>query len=106
VISKKQFEYLRDPVLSGRYEEIAGAVNEQLAAGRAVEELMGSEIDALKLVSSVTLFRAAARGLANEDGAFTSLAELCDSILRQASVQGYPPCAQTLSQCRDDQASS
>jgi uncharacterized protein (DUF1810 family) len=100
------FEYLRDPILRARYEEIAGAVSEQLTVGRALEELMGSEIDALKLVSSVTLFRAGARRLANDDETFTSLAELCDSILRQASVQGYPPCAQTLAQCRDNQASS
>jgi uncharacterized protein (DUF1810 family) len=45
-------EYLRDPMLRARYEEIAGAVSEQLAAGRGLEDLMGGRTDALKLVSA------------------------------------------------------
>ena len=89
-------EYLRDPLLRARYEEIAGAVSEQLARGRALEDLMGGRTDALKLVSSLTLFRAAAQSLAGEDPTFDSLAQRCDSILGQTSAQGYPPCAQTL----------
>jgi uncharacterized protein (DUF1810 family) len=89
-------EYLRDPLLRARYEEIAGAVSEQLASGRALEELMGGNTDALKLVSSLTLFRAAAQSLADEDPAFDSLAQCCHSILEQTAVQGYLPCAQTL----------
>src|SRR4051812_44382679 len=44
-------DYLNDPVLGTRYEEIARAVQEQLKAGVPLERLMGSEIDALKLVS-------------------------------------------------------
>jgi uncharacterized protein (DUF1810 family) len=90
-------EYLRDPILRARYEEIAGAVSEQLARGRAIEDLMGGSTDALKLVSSVTLFRAAARRLAADDPTFNSLAQRCDSILGRTSAQGYPPCARTLS---------
>jgi uncharacterized protein (DUF1810 family) len=89
-------EYLRDPILRARYEEISGVVKEKLASGRAVEDLMGSRIDALKLVSSLTLFRAAAQSLADEKSAFASLTQCCDSILQQAAAQGYPPCAQTL----------
>ena len=89
-------EYLRDPLLRARYEEIAGAVSEQLARGRALEDLMGSRTDALKLVSSLTLFRAAAQSFAGEDMTFGSLAQLCDSILREAGTQGYAPCALTL----------
>ena len=46
--------YLRDPILRGRYEEIAGAVSEQLSRGISIEDLMGSQIDALKLASSLT----------------------------------------------------
>lgn len=88
--------YLRDPILRARYEEITGAVAEQLSRGRPLEELMGSKIDALKLVSSITLFRAAARSLANEDPTFDALAQRCKSILEQAAAQGYPPCTQTL----------
>ena len=41
-------EYLRDPLLRTRYEEIAGAVSEQLDGGRALEDLMGGRTDALK----------------------------------------------------------
>jgi uncharacterized protein (DUF1810 family) len=89
-------EYLRDPLLRARYEEIAGAVSDQLTRGRALEELMGGNTDALKLVSSLTLFRAAAQSLAGEDPTFNSLAQPCDSILGQTSAQGYPACAQTL----------
>jgi len=90
--------YLRDPLLRARYEEIAGAVSEQLDRDRALKELMGSSIDALKFASSLTLFRAAAQRLAREDPTFDSLAQCCDSLLRQTSAQGYPPCAHTLAQ--------
>lgn len=89
-------EYLRDPLLRARYEEIAGAVSEQLARGCKLEDLMGGSTDALKLVSSLTLFRAAAQSLAGEDATFESLVQGCDSILDQTSAQGYPPCSQTL----------
>lgn len=89
-------DYLRDPLLRARYEEIAGAVSEQLVRGCSLEELMGGRTDALKLVSSLTLFRAAAQSLAAEDPAFNSLSQRCDFILAQTSAQGYPPCALTL----------
>ena len=91
--------YLRDPLLRTRYEEITAAVSDQLAGGRSLEDLMGSNIDALKLVSSLTLFRAASQSLAREDATFDALAQRCDSILQQAAGQGYPPCAQTLARC-------
>ncbi len=51
---------MRDPLLRGRYEEITAAVSDQLARGLTLEDLMGSRVDALKFVSSLTLFRAAA----------------------------------------------
>ena len=89
-------DYLRDPLLRARYEEIASAVSEQLARGVSLEHLMGSRTDALKLVSSLTLFRAATQSLAGDDPSFESLAKLCDSILAKTSAQGCPPCAQTL----------
>lgn len=89
-------EYLRDPILRARYEEIAGAVSDQLARGCALEDVMGGRTDALKLVSSLTLFRAAAQSVAGEEPTFDSLARRFDSILGQTSAQGYPLCAQTL----------
>lgn len=88
--------YLRDPVLRARYEEIAGAVSEQLARGRALEDLMGSSTDALKLVSSLTLFRVTGQSFSGGDPTFDSLMQCCDSILGRTTAQGYPPCAQTL----------
>ena len=99
-------DYLRDPLLRVRYEEITAAVSDQLARGApspgrggrglALEHLMGSRIDALKLVSSLTLFRAAAERLANGDPPFNnSLAAVIDLILQHAATQGYPPCART-----------
>jgi uncharacterized protein (DUF1810 family) len=88
--------YLRDSLLRTRYEEITGTVSEQLTRGVALEDLMGSNIDALKLASSLTLFRAAAQSLASEDPTFNALAQRCDFVLQQIAAQGYPPCAQTL----------
>ena len=66
---------MRDPILRARYEEIAAAVSEQLGRGIRVEDLMGGRTDALKLVSSLTLFRAAAEQLGREDPVYASLAE-------------------------------
>jgi uncharacterized protein (DUF1810 family) len=88
--------YLRDPILRRRYEEIVAAVSEQLARGIRLENLMGSQIDALKLVSSLTLFRAAAEQLAREDQTFASLAKRLAALLRQTAGQGYPPCDFTI----------
>ena len=91
-------EYLRDPLLRARYEEIAAAVSDQLARGVSLEHLMGGRTDALKLVSSLTLFRAAAQRLAEKDPIFDSLAQRCAAILGDTTAQGFPPCAHTLLQ--------
>jgi uncharacterized protein (DUF1810 family) len=93
--------YLRDPLLRTRYEEITNAVSYQLDGGRSLEDLMGGTTDALKLVSSLTLFRVAAQSLACQDPIFDTVAQSCDSILQQTTGQGYPPCAQTLAQVTD-----
>lgn len=89
-------DYLRDPLLRARYAEITAAVSDLLARGIALEDLMGSRIDALKLVSSLTLFFAAAGSLAVRDSSFESLARLCDSVLRRVAAEGYSRCAHTL----------
>ena len=88
--------YLRDPILRARYEEIVAAVSEQLARGIRVEDLMGSQIDALKLVSSLTLFRAAAERLSREDPDYAKLAERLSALLGQTTRQNYPACDFTL----------
>lgn len=87
--------YLRDPLLRARYEEIARAVHTQLGHGLALEELMDSQIYALKFVSSITLFRQAVEHLAEAHPTSDSIVQLCDSILAQCAAQGYQPCAKT-----------
>lgn len=88
--------YLCDPILRARYEELAGAVLEQLTHGVTIKTLMGGATDALKLASSLTLFHAAAQRLAESDPSFTILADQCAAILSQAAPQGFPACAFTL----------
>ena len=94
-------DFLRDPLLCARYTEIARAAAEHLGRGAPVAELMGSDTDASKLVSSVTLFRAASLHLATDKAGleFKHLADTCDAILERANTQGYPPCAFTLVRC-------
>lgn len=92
--------YLRDPVLFARYRDITKAVAEKLGKGSKLEHLLGSPIDALKLVSSLTLFRAAANHLADsvhDQDDLKALAGLFNTVLQAASLQGYPPCGYTLS---------
>jgi len=88
--------YLHDPILRARYEEIVAAASEQLARGINVKDLMGSQTDALKLVSSLTLFHAAAKQLAREDPVYASLAEHLAALLGQIGEQGYAACDFTL----------
>jgi uncharacterized protein (DUF1810 family) len=97
-------EYLRDPQLRERLLTITRAVEEQLSGHTMrLSTLMGSEIDAKKLVSSLTLFAEVAKRLATEGDdvsdagmAYASMASTAERILAIASSQGYPPCAFTL----------
>ncbi|HEY3900338.1 MAG TPA: DUF1810 family protein [Chthoniobacter sp.] len=94
-------EYLRDPLLCRHYEEIANAAAEHLSRGAPLEKLMGGSTDASKLVSSITLFRAAAERLAKEGAGahFPELVRRCNAILDRTSMQGFPPCQFTLERC-------
>jgi uncharacterized protein (DUF1810 family) len=96
--------YLRDPVLGGRLVEAARVVREHLAGSRPprLDELMGSRIDALKLVSCMTLFGHVARALhANERRPeLAAMAEHAEAILGFAAAQGYARCAFTESRLR------
>jgi len=94
--------YLRDPILLARYEEIAAAVSEQLGRGIRIEDLMGGRTDAVKLVSSLTLFRTATEQLARVDPVYASLAERLSALLEQTSRQGYPACDFTLARIADE----
>lgn len=52
--------YLDDPLLRQRLEVVISVIGEQLSQpGQSLERLMGSDIDAVKTVSSLTLFEAA-----------------------------------------------
>ena len=57
---------------------------------------MGGRTDALKLVSSLTLFRTAAEQLAGEDPTYASLAKRLGTSIEQTREQGYPACDFTL----------
>jgi len=93
-------QYLRDGTLRGRLLVLTNTLVTQLQ-GRpapALPELMGSEIDALKLVSSMTLFRDVARRLSNVEPLpeYAQLAANADAILSIAAQQGFAECASTL----------
>jgi len=95
-------EFLRDSDLRSRFLAIAQAVHEQLKAGRDLRALMGSRIDAQKVVSSLTLFGHVAKKLHETEGleAYRSVATVADEVLSLAATQGYPPCAFTLRRLR------
>ena len=97
-------EYLRDPELRSRLLTITSAVAQQLyaATGRSLRALMGSDIDARKLVSSLTLFRHVAVRLdvAADHDAYRSLAAAAEEVLAAAASEGYPACAYTLERLR------
>ncbi len=91
-------EYLTHPTLRSRLLQLSEAVATSLRAGARVDTLMGSSIDATKLVSSLTLFRHAASELntAAAEPEFQRLSELASEILSLAERQGYPACRFTL----------
>jgi uncharacterized protein (DUF1810 family) len=97
-------DYLRDPVLGARLVEAAAAVRAHVADSKRIRivDLMGSEIDAIKLVSSMTLFGHVAKTLdaRNPQPQFAAMAAHADAILAAASAQGYDRCTYTLEHVR------
>jgi len=87
-------EYLRDRLLSSRLLEISRAAAAHLQKGVPLATLMGSSIDAAKLVSSMTLFAGVGKGLPEA----AAQAEAAESILAAAAQQGYERCQFTLRQ--------
>ena len=93
--------YLRDPVLGQRLLTITGAVAEQVRSGAPLHQVLGSEVDVLKFVSSLTLFgslagNVAATGLAHAG----ALSRVVDDLLQAARADGYRPCEFTLARLR------
>ena len=90
--------YLSDPLLRGRLAEAIGVVADQLCRLQPprLDVLMGSRIDALKLVSSLTLFEAiASRMRERSDDPYGQLAERAGDVLAVTETQGYARCAYT-----------
>jgi uncharacterized protein (DUF1810 family) len=93
-------DYLRDPTLGERLVAAAAAVRAHLTAQLGplrIEELMGSDTDALKLVSCMTLFQHVASALhaTDPEPRFAAMADHADAILAAAAFQGYTRCAYT-----------
>src|SRR5262245_2975351 len=94
-------EYLRDGLLGERLVAAAAVVREHLAGPETrpvrIERLMGSKIDALKLVSCMTLFAHVAKVLsvAEPQPRFAAMAAHAEAILGAAAAQGYGACAFT-----------
>ena len=95
-------DYLRDPVLGQRLcaaaRAVRGHVAPQRGRGASLEAVMGSDIDALKLVSSMTLFADVGARMIAAGDARAELADLvadAEAILRAAGEQGYERCAHT-----------
>jgi uncharacterized protein (DUF1810 family) len=90
--------YASDPVLLGRLLEISTVVGSRLTEGVDLTTLMGAQLDALKLVSSLTLFERVVDRLGEGAGneSHRALASVAKRILAAAEAQGYPRCKQTL----------
>ncbi len=85
--------YLDDPVLAERLARAAAAVRSHVD-DTPLAQLMGSRIDALKLVSSLTLFAPLARAATARapEAPLAALADDAEAILMAAAAQGYPRC--------------
>ena len=103
---EEAIEFLHDIELRRRLLTIAAAVAEQLRTRKAtsLSALMGSDIDARKVVSSLTLFGQVARNLGAAEGseAYDAIAGVAEDVLAVAASEGYPPCAYTLRRLRAD----
>jgi uncharacterized protein (DUF1810 family) len=95
--------YLRDAVLCGRLLAMTTAVAEQVSRGMSLEMLMGSWLDAQKLVSSLTLFGEVARSLHTAEGleAGETVADAADRVLDAAQREGIPRCRFTRAKLAD-----
>lgn len=89
--------YLQDPLLRSHLLQITHAVAEGLETGASLLQLLGSPIDTLKLVSSLTLFEQIGRELQAEqpDAEYAALVSAAQRVLEAASAHGYPRCAFT-----------
>jgi uncharacterized protein (DUF1810 family) len=87
-------DYLRDALLCERLFLVTRAVVEQLTRGVRLEVLMGGVPDVLKIISSLTLFQAAARRLEaiDADLVWTQFIALSEVALQAAEREGFSRC--------------
>ena len=78
-------DYLSDPLLRQRYEEITDEANKHCRKKVPLAILMGSGIDVTKLVSSMTLFAAAAGNLLSLNAVPTGAVEMIQSIFQSCT---------------------
>jgi uncharacterized protein (DUF1810 family) len=95
---------LKDPVLSQRLLTITTAVAERLSNGVPVAVLMGSRIDATKLMSSLTLFGYVASELQKSQPheTYVALAGAAEAVLKAGESEGYERCRFTLERLGGD----
>ena len=98
--------YLHDDTLRSRLRQAIDVVAGHVGGDSPVslDELMGSEIDARKLVSSLTLFEAVAGDFARREahGDVAHVADQARAILEFAAREGYERCRFTLEQLARD----
>jgi uncharacterized protein (DUF1810 family) len=92
-------EFLRDAELRLRLLTITRAVADRLRAKSPalLRDLVGSDVDAAKVVSSLTLFAHVAKTLDATEGGHTyaPIAAAAEEVLNVAATQGHPRCAHT-----------
>jgi uncharacterized protein (DUF1810 family) len=90
--------YLRDPLLRARLVSLVAAVAERQQAGQSLSSVMGSRIDALKFISSLTLFGSIAATLHASEGdeAYRGVAKTLEAVLESAESEGFRRCSFTL----------
>ncbi len=97
--------YLHDPLLFKNYKNIVAEILRKLQ-NTSLLRLMGSTIDAQKLMSSLTLFYEAAsyvHSLQQKSASdYKELQDTCANILAIAAKQHLFPCPRTLSLIQDD----
>jgi uncharacterized protein (DUF1810 family) len=95
-------EYLKDPLLSRRLLTMTTAVAKRLDGGVPLAVLMGSGIDATKLMSSLTLFGYVASEIdkSQPHETYEALAGAAEAVLKAGESQGYQRCRFTLDRLR------
>ena len=89
--------FFNDTILFKRYQIMVDLILKQLnTPGSRVVVLMGSDVDALKLASSLTLFEAVSACLScSSTDEFAVFKRCCEDIFKVIEPQGFPRCIVT-----------